>query len=55
MKKTLYMMRHGQTLFNELKRMQGWSDSPLTDLGIRQAKGARHHCHLFGLLFQSDF
>ena len=36
----LYMMRHGQTLFNVLRRKQGWCDSPLTELGIEQAKGA---------------
>ena len=36
----LYMMRHGQTLFNVLERIQGWCDSPLTELGIEQAKGA---------------
>lgn len=38
MKKTLYLVRHGQTLFNVQKRIQGWCDSPLTDLGIQQAK-----------------
>ncbi|ARU90976.1 Phosphoglycerate mutase [Spiroplasma clarkii] len=38
MKKTLYIMRHGQTMFNQLKRMQGWCDSPLTKYGIAQAK-----------------
>lgn len=31
--KTLYMMRHGQTLFNQKRLMQGWCDSPLTELG----------------------
>ena len=36
----LYLMRHGQTLFNVLKRKQGWCDSPLTELGIEQARGA---------------
>ena len=36
----LYMMRHGQTLFNVLHRKQGWCDSPLTELGIEQAEGA---------------
>lgn len=36
----LYMMRHGQTLFNVLRRKQGWCDSPLTELGIEQAKRA---------------
>ena len=37
---TLYMVRHGQTLFNVLRRKQGWSDSPLTDLGIKQGRAA---------------
>ncbi len=36
----LYLMRHGQTLFNVLHRKQGWCDSPLTELGIEQARGA---------------
>ena len=38
MKKTLYLMRHGQTLFNARKKIQGWCDAPLTELGIKQAK-----------------
>lgn len=38
MKKTLYLMRHGQTLFNLRKKIQGACDSPLTDEGKRQAK-----------------
>lgn len=38
MKKTLYLMRHGQTLFNKRRKVQGWSDSPLTELGIKQAE-----------------
>lgn len=37
-KTTLYIVRHGETLFNKFKRIQGWSDSPLTDLGIKQAE-----------------
>lgn len=41
MKKTLYLIRHGQTRFNALHRIQGASDSPLTELGISQAKQAR--------------
>ena len=40
MKKTLYLMRHGQTLFNLQHKIQGWCDSPLTKLGIKQAKVA---------------
>lgn len=38
MKKTLYIMRHGETLFNVQKKIQGWCDSPLTQRGIEQAK-----------------
>ena len=34
-------MRHGQTLFNQMHKIQGACDSPLTDLGINQAKLAR--------------
>ena len=34
----LYIARHGQTLWNTQKRMQGWSNSDLTQLGIKQAK-----------------
>lgn len=33
----LYLVRHGQTLFNVVHRIQGWSDSPLTKEGIYQA------------------
>lgn len=40
MAKTLYLMRHGQTLFNVQKRIQGWCDSPLTATGIHQAQVA---------------
>lgn len=32
-KKNLYLVRHGETLLNRYKRMQGWSDSPLTEEG----------------------
>ncbi len=42
MKKTLYLMRHGQTLFNLQHKIQGWCDSPLTELGIKQAKVAEN-------------
>ncbi len=36
----LYLVRHGQTLFNVLRRKQGWCDSPLTELGVAQARRA---------------
>ena len=38
--KKRYLVRHGQTLFNELHMTQGWCDSPLTELGKKQAKEA---------------
>ena len=41
MKKTLYLMRHGQTLFNVRRKIQGWCDSPLTELGKQQALAAK--------------
>ena len=46
----IYMMRHGQTLFNVLHKIQGGSDSPLTAKGIRQAEIARDHFEREGLL-----
>ena len=38
--KQLYLMRHGQTVFNVQKLVQGRCDSPLTDTGIAQAREA---------------
>lgn len=37
MTKTVYLMRHGETFFNQQKKIQGWCDSPLTDKGKNQA------------------
>lgn len=37
----LYLVRHGQTLFNLRGKTQGWCDSPLTELGIQQAEITR--------------
>ena len=39
----LYLMRHGETLFNTQERVQGACDSPLTDLGIQQALLAKDY------------
>lgn len=35
--KNIYLMRHGETLFNKLHLIQGWCDSPLTKAGQEQA------------------
>lgn len=36
-KVTLYLIRHGQTYFNIYNKLQGWSNSPLTQVGIQNA------------------
>ncbi|MBS0410216.1 MAG: histidine phosphatase family protein, partial [Proteobacteria bacterium] len=33
----IYLIRHGQTEFNRERRYQGRCDSPLTEVGRRQA------------------
>ncbi len=43
MSKTLYLMRHGQTLFNLRRKIQGWCDSPLTETGRAQALIAKEY------------
>lgn len=49
--RTLYLMRHGQTMFNVQKRIQGWCDSPLTELGIKQAIRAKEYFDKEGIIF----
>lgn len=44
MTKDLYLVRHGQTLFNRKKMISGWTDSPLTELGLEQARRAGAFC-----------
>ena len=46
MKLVFTYVRHGKTLFNEIRRMQGTCDSPLTEEGIRSAEDtASALCH----------
>lgn len=51
MVKTLYLMRHGQTLFNQLHLIQGACDSPLTSEGIESAKKASAYFESAGISF----
>lgn len=51
MKKKLYVVRHGQTLFNTKRRIQGWCDSPLTELGHEQAEATREYFENRGIHF----
>ena len=44
-KLTFYFVRHGETLFNVQKRMQGLSDAPLTEEGIKVAEDLARGLH----------
>lgn len=41
--RTIYLVRHGQTLFNVHHKIQGTCDSPLTNLGKLQAKAVHQY------------
>ncbi|MDP9102419.1 MAG: histidine phosphatase family protein [Pseudomonadota bacterium] len=41
----IYLVRHGQTEFNRERRIQGHVDSPLTELGVRQARAVGRLLH----------
>lgn len=51
----LYLMRHGQTLFNVRHKIQGWCDAPLTPLGIKQAKAAGAYFKEQGITFDHAY
>lgn len=53
--KTLYLMRHGQTLFNQKRLMQGWCDSPLTELGKKQAKCVKEYFSENNIIFDDAY
>jgi broad specificity phosphatase PhoE len=38
----IYLVRHGETEWNRVRRYQGWSDSPLTERGLAQAEAIGH-------------
>ncbi|MBC1378736.1 histidine phosphatase family protein [Listeria innocua] len=37
-KLNVYLVRHGKTMFNTSRRVQGWSDTPLTNEGMEVAE-----------------
>lgn len=49
----LYLVRHGQTYFNRYHRLQGWSNSPLTENGLHDAATAA--AKLDGLTFAAAY
>mgnify|MGYP005982906589 CR=1 FL=1 len=55
MKKTLYLMRHGETLFNLQGKKQGWCDSPLTERGRAQATIAKAYFEEKDIRFTAAF
>ena len=52
----ILLIRHGETLWNQQGRMQGQNDSPLTPLGLDQARqlGRRLRDLSFAALYSSD-
>lgn len=52
---TLYLVRHGQTVFNTRLLIQGRCDSPLTDLGREQARAAASWLGERGVRFDAAF
>lgn len=53
--KTIYLMRHGETLFNIMDVNQGQCDSPLTENGIRQAQAAKVWFDAQGVKFNAVY
>ncbi|NMM99603.1 fructose-2,6-bisphosphatase [Bifidobacterium sp. DSM 109958] len=49
----LHLVRHGQTYFNRYNRLQGWSNSPLTESGLADAGKAGEK--LKGLRFAAAY
>jgi probable phosphoglycerate mutase len=52
----LILIRHGETSWNRERRMQGQLDTPLSELGVAQARatGTRLANHAFSALYSSD-
>lgn len=45
----VYLVRHGETLWNAERRIQGQSDSPLTDKGETQARQVAERAKALGI------
>lgn len=51
----IYLVRHGQTEFNVANRIQGWCDSPLTELGKIGAMATGEQFAHLGIRFDLAF
>lgn len=55
MMKTLYLVRHAETLFNQQHKIQGWCDSPLTQKGQKQAKKVKKYFQQHHITFDHAY
>lgn len=55
MTRELYLVRHGRTMFNEKRVIQGWCDAPLTELGEEQATRIGRYFAQEGIAFDRAF
>lgn len=53
--KTLYLMRHGETMFNVQGKIQGWCDSPLTTRGKQQALRVKDYFESHHIVFDKVY
>ena len=55
MARELYLVRHGKTMFNEKRVIQGWCDSPLTREGEEQAERIGRYFAREGISFDHAY
>jgi 2,3-bisphosphoglycerate-dependent phosphoglycerate mutase len=53
--KTLVLLRHGQSTWNQENRFTGWTDVPLSELGVEEARAAGRLLHNDGYVFDYAF
>ena len=52
--RSIYLLRHGETVWNRAKRLQGHKDTPLTLKGVQQARAMGDKLCQVCLLYTSD-
>ena len=53
--KTLVLLRHGQSTWNQENRFTGWTDVPLSELGVEEARAAGRLLRDSGYTFEFAF
>ena len=53
--KTLVLLRHGQSTWNQENRFTGWTDVPLSAQGVEEARAAGRLLHSEGYVFDFAF